>query len=130
MAKQKKEHTIVSASTGQQVKPGEVVAQTEQHTIVQAAPVGNAKKLRIIAVVLWVAAIVLEVLAVWQIFQIANLSKAGIAVPGLKLAIVIGLIVLDAVCVIIGAQLWKRPTTSTPLRKPIPPSSGCGTTWA
>ncbi len=120
MAKQKKEHTIVSASTGQQVKPGEVVAQTEQHTIVQAAPVGNAKKLRIIAVVLWVAAIVLEVLAVWQIFQIANLSKAGIAVPGLKLAIVIGLIVLDAVCVIIGAQLWKKANHIDPASKANP----------
>ena len=82
----KKEHTIISASTGEQIKPGEAPVQ---HTIQPAAPVGNAKPLRIGAVLLWVAAIALEVLAAWQIIQLANLNAAGIPAPGSKLWIII-----------------------------------------
>ena len=58
--KEKKEHKIVSASSGEEVKPGAVKPRP---AMTQAAPVGNATGLRIGAVVLWVAAIAFEVLA-------------------------------------------------------------------
>lgn len=116
MAK-KKEHTIISASTGEEIKPGEAAVQ---HTIQPAAPVGNAKPLRIGAVALWVAAVVLEVLAAWQIIAIANMNGAGIPTPPARLWIVIGLIVLDAVCVIFGAQLWKKANHIDPASEANP----------
>ena len=121
MAK-RKEHTIISASTGQELKPGESAVPQAQttHTIQQAAPVGNARTLRIVAVILWVAAIVMEVLAAWQIIRAANLNSAGIAVPSSARLIIIGLIVLDAVCVIIGAQLWKKANHIAPASEANP----------
>ena len=114
MAKQKKEHTIVSASTGQQVKPGEVVAQTETHTIHQAAPVGDAKPLRIGAVVLWAAAILFEVLAVLVAFGKISLTF----LPQMWMLII--LIVLDLACVIAGSQLWKKANRIDPASEANP----------
>lgn len=94
---EKKAHKIVSASTGQEVKPGKrPAAASIQQT-------GNATGLRIGAVILWLVALVFEVLAIALILekllilpQIEPLYK-GIAALG-----------LDAVCVIIGSQLWKK----------------------
>ena len=95
---EKKQHTIVSASTGENVtnKPRPQAA---------AAPVksGNATGLRIAAVLFWVVAIAFEVLAVAFIFEkVAILSKVN---PLYK---IIGTLVLDMIFVIIGAQFWKK----------------------
>ena len=114
MAREKKEHTIISASTGQQVKPGEVVAQTETHTIHQAAPVGDAKPLRIGAVVLWAAAILFEVLAVLVAFGKISLTF----LPQMWMLII--LIVLDLACVIAGSQLWKKANRIDPASEANP----------
>ena len=57
---EKKKHTIVSADTGEQVKPS---AAAHKPTVQQAAPVGNASGLRIGAIALWVVAFVFEILA-------------------------------------------------------------------
>lgn len=95
----KKEHKIVSASTGEEIKPGAVKPKPN---MTAAAPVGNATGLRIGAVCLWVAAIVFEVLALLVVLGKLDLKF----MPTVWQLIVF--IVLDLACVIIGAQLWKK----------------------
>ncbi len=94
---EKKTHKIVSATTGQTVKPG------KRPTAAAVQQTGNATGLRIGAVILWVVALAFEVLAIALILekllilpQIAPLYK-GIAA-----------LVLDLICVVIGSQLWKK----------------------
>ena len=97
--KEKKEHKIVSASTGEEVNPG---AAKPRPAMTQAAPVGNATGLRIGAVVLWVAAIAFEVMALLVVLGKLDLKF----IPTIWQLIIF--IVLDLACVIIGAQLWKK----------------------
>ena len=68
----------------------------------EAGPVGNATGLRIGAIVLWVAAIVFEILAILVLFGKINLTF----IPQIWQLIIF--IVLDLVCLIIGSQLWKK----------------------
>ena len=68
----------------------------------EAAPVGNATGLRIGAVVLWVVAVALEVVAYLMLIGKINLTFMG------TLTQIIIALVLDLVCVIIGSQLWKK----------------------
>ena len=68
----------------------------------EAAPVGNATGLRIGAVALWVMALALEVVAYLVLIGTINLTF----MPSLWQIIIA--LVLDLVCVIIGAQLWKK----------------------
>ena len=96
---EKKKHTIVSADTGAQVKPS---AAAHKPTVQQAAPVGNASSLRIGAIVLWVVALIFEVLALLVVLGKVNLKF----MPTLWQLILF--LVLDLICVIIGAQLWKK----------------------
>ena len=110
MAK-KKEHTIISASTGEEIKPGEAAVQ---HTIQPAAEVGSAKPLRIGAICLWAAAIVCEVLAVLVLF-----GKIHMTFLPLMWQLIV-LIVLDAACVIAGAQLWKKANHIDPASEANP----------
>lgn len=97
---EKKQHKIVSASTGEQVtaKP----ATGKKPVVHEAAPVGNAGGLRIGAVVLWVVALIFEVLALLVVLGKINLHF----LPTLWQLIL--LLVLDLICVIIGSQLWKK----------------------
>lgn len=95
MAEQKKtsvKHTVVKAEGSPAKTP----------TVKPAPESGNAMGLRIGAVVLWVAAIALEVLAI----MILNGTVALSFLP--TMAQIIIALVLDLVCVIIGAQLWKK----------------------
>ena len=108
---EKKQHTIISADTGEAVKPG---TSPQTHTVKPAAEVGNAKGLRVGAIVLWVLAIVFEVLAVLVAFGKINLTF----LPQMPLLIV--LIVLDLVCVIVGAQLWKKANHIDPASEANP----------
>lgn len=93
---EKKEHKIVSASTGQDItnkpRPSAAAVQT-----------GNATGLRIGAVVLWVVALVFEVLAIALILEKLLVLPS---VPALHKGI--AALVVDLVCVIIGSQLWKK----------------------
>lgn len=92
---EKKTHNIVSASSSEAAKP-------VSHKIEQAAPVGNATGLRIGAVILWIVALAFEIVALLVV-----LGKITITfMPTLWQLIV--LLVLDLICVIIGAQLWKK----------------------
>ena len=93
MAEQKKK-TIVSADSDEKLKNAK--------TVKPAKPVGNASGLRVGAVILWVVAIAFEVLAL-----LVLLGKINIHI-GSSLVQLIFFLVLDLICVIIGAQLWKK----------------------
>ena len=82
--------------------------------IKNAKPVGNATGLRVGAVILWVAAIVFEILAVLVTFGKLNITFMN------TLVCLIILIVLDLVCVIIGSQLWKKANHIAPASKKNP----------
>ena len=95
---EKKEHKIVQASTGKNV-----TGKTQAVSSAAAQSGGNATGLRIGAVILWVCALALEVLALALIFEkLLILPKIEPLYKG------IGALVLDMACVIIGAQLWKK----------------------
>lgn len=98
MAEPKKKK-IVSADTGKTVKAG---SRKKTGNRKEAAPVGNATGLRIGAVVLWIVALALEVLAVLVLNGTVNLKF----MPSLWQIIIA--LVLDLICVIIGSQLWKK----------------------
>ena len=84
-------------------KKKKVVASTaEKGKRKEAAPVGNATGLRIGAIVLWVVALALEVVAFLGLNGTINLTF----MPSLWQIIIA--LVLDLVCVIIGSQLWKK----------------------
>ena len=110
MAEQKKKK-IVSADTGEVVTAG---SRKKPVQMTQAAPVGNATGLRIGAVVLWIVAIIFEVLAVLIAYGKINLKF----LPTLYQLIL--LIVLDLACVIIGAQLWKKANHIDPASEASP----------
>lgn len=95
MAEPKKKK-IVSADTGKEVKAG------SRRKMKEAAPVGNAGGLRAGAIILWVVALVFEVLALMVLIGKVNLKF----MPSLYQ--IIAFLVLDLVCVIVGSQFWKK----------------------
>ena len=100
---EKKEKKIIKATT-----------ESVEKTVKEAKPVGNAKGLRIGAVVLWVVAVLFEVLAVLVLAGKINLTFMP------QLWQLIGFLVLDLACVIIGAQLWKKANHIDPVSKANP----------
>mgnify|MGYP000487889532 CR=1 FL=1 len=101
---EKKTKRIISADDGSEVKAG-----SRKRVAKQAAPVGNATGLRIGAVVLWVLAIVMEVLALLVVIGKINLKFMP------TLYQLIAFLVLDLAFVIIGAQLWKKANRIDPV---------------
>lgn len=83
-----KEHTLTQSTAAGGAKP--------------AKPVGNAGALRAGAIVLWIAAIAFEVCA---ILSLNGTIQIGTIQP---LYLLIGFMILDLICVIIGSQLWKK----------------------
>ncbi len=102
---EKKEHKIVSADGGAVKKPA---SQTVQHNVRPAPAKGNAGGLRAGAVVLWVFAIVFEVLALLVLFGKISLTFMPVMYQ------LIAFIVLDLVCVVIGSALWKKANHIAP----------------
>ena len=98
---EKKEHKIVSASTGAQMTKEEAAA-ANQAAKKAAAPVGSATPYRIGAIVLWLLAIGCEVLAVLVTFGKIDLKF----MPSLWQ--MIAFLVLDLIFLVIGSQLWKK----------------------
>ena len=109
MAEEKKKK-IVSADSGEEVAAGSLKKPGMQ----AAKPVGNATGLRIGAIVLWVLAIVFEILALLVV-----LGKLDIKFMS-TLAQLIVFIVLDLACVIIGSQLWKKANHIKPASEKNP----------
>lgn len=86
---EKKTHNIVeSTAEGKKIK--------------DAKPVGNATGLRIGAICLWVLAIAFEIVGI-----MIGLGKLTLTFMPTLAQLIIA-IVLDLVCVIVGAQLWKK----------------------
>ncbi|MBR4157817.1 MAG: hypothetical protein IKR07_02750 [Oscillospiraceae bacterium] len=109
MAEEKKKK-IVSADTGEEVAAGSLKKPGMQ----AAKPVGNATGLRIGAIILWVAAIAFEVLALLVV-----LGKLHIGFMSSLLQLIV-FIVLDLACVIIGSQLWKKANHIRPASEKNP----------
>lgn len=107
---EKKKHTIVSASTGHVLteKEKEQAQQTAQNYHL-AKPTGKAGGKRAGAIILWVIALGFEVLA---IFELLKGKPVLFKLP--TLAVAIGALVLDLICVIIGSQLWKKANHIAP----------------
>ena len=106
----------------EEVKPAAKKAEKEaaeaEETVVTgkkkteaAKPVGNAKGLRIGAIVLWVAAIAFEIVAVFTLFGKINITFMN------TMTFLIILIVLDLICLVIGSQLWKKANHIDPASK-------------
>lgn len=96
MSNTPKKKRIISADTGEEVAAG------SRKKAKEAAPVGNATGLRIGAVVLWLVAIGLEVLALLIFNGTINWTFMA------TMTQVIIALVLDLVFVILGSQLWKK----------------------
>ena len=102
---EKKAKKFVSADSGKET----AAPEKKTRKVKEAAPVGNAKGLRIGAVVLWVLAIVMEVLALLVVLGKVNLKFMP------TLYQLIAFLVLDLAFVIIGAQLWKKANHIDPV---------------
>lgn len=93
---EKKEHKIISASTGKETtrRPGVAESQIAKSTV----------GLRIGAIVLWVVALVAEVIAIKGITTPADAKFMGMA----PLTAGIVFLVVDAIAVLAGSLLWKK----------------------
>ena len=111
---EKKQHKIVSADTGAEVKPGASPKPQASPELKPAKELGNAKGLHIGAVCLWAAAIVFEVLAV-----LVLLGKIHMTFLPVMWQLIL-LLVLDLVCVIVGSQFWKKANHIDPASKENP----------
>jgi len=104
MAETKKK-TYQSASGGKGSK------NDVQQAYKKAAPTGSAGGLRVGAVLLWLAAIAFEILAILVFKGVVNLKFMP------QIAQLIAFLVLDLICVIVGSQLWKRANHIDPASK-------------
>lgn len=84
-------------------------AKQVQANYTQAKPVGNAGANRAIAVVLWVLALVMEVLAFMVLLGKVDLKFCD------PLYQLIGFLVIDLILVIVGAQFWKKANHIDPV---------------
>jgi len=103
-----KKKRIVSADTGKEVEAG------SRRKVKEAAPVCNSVGLRIGAVVLWVVALALEIVALFIFTGKINLTFMP------TLYQIIAALVLDLICVIIGSQLWKKANHIKPASEKNP----------
>ena len=118
---EKKQHKIVNTAgediTVQHKKDladGKVNNDVTRPPMKQAKPVGNAKGLRIGAVLIWLAAFIFEILAVLVVT--GKLSLPFLSSMGQMILF----LVLDLACVIIGAQLWKKANHIDPVSEANP----------
>ena len=108
---EKKTHTLVSASDGAKKPAVKPAGQTTEPApeMKEAKKNGNPTGLRIGAVCLWVLAFIFEILAVMILFGKINMTFLPVMYQ------LILMIVLDLVCVIVGAQLWKKANHIDPV---------------
>ena len=107
--KRQVKRVFIDADTGKQISEQTVVTDAKDvATRVEVKHVdatGEVGNKRVVAVVLWVVAILFEVLAVLSVMQSSPLYGK---LPGNPLIWVIAFLVLDLVCVIVAGQLWKK----------------------
>lgn len=97
-----KTHTFVSAS-------GDASQPKPQSGAKPAPPKGNATTLRVGAVIAWLVAIALEVVAILVFRKVIPTSSET-----LFWVLGVGALVVDLVCVIIGSTLWKKANRIAP----------------
>ena len=106
----KKEHKIVSATTGQQTTKEQAAKEVAQALMNQTKQ--STVGLRIGAILLWALAIGFEILALLvavEKFAPKFLDKFPLWLP------VVVLLALDLACLIIGSQLWKKANHINPM---------------
>lgn len=108
----KKPHNFVQA--GSNGTPTSEKPQQTSHTLQQAKPVGNAGAYRAAAVILWIIALILEIIA------LVLVRRTVVYKLQLNLPTLIILIVLDLICVVIGSQLWKKANHIKPASEKNP----------
>lgn len=101
---EKKQHTIISASTGKEITKSANINQ-------------NTTGLRVGAVVLWVLAIVCEIIAIGVIFESIIIPFLSSVAP---LSQAIAFLVVDLIFVVLGSQLWKKANHLNPPSKKNP----------
>ena len=114
---EKKEKKIVAAATGEKVSNKEAAkeaAANVERTVKEAAPSGSSTGYRIGAVLCWLAAFGLEIVAL----LILNGTISWTFLPLLYQLIIA--LVLDLAFVIVGAQLWKKANKISPASKKNP----------
>jgi hypothetical protein len=114
---EKKEKKIVAAATGEKVSNKEAAkeaAANVERTVKEAAPSGSSTGYRIGAVLCWLAAFGLEIVAL----LILNGTISWTFLPLLYQLIIA--LVLDLVFVIVGAQPWKKANKISPASKKNP----------
>lgn len=107
---------FIDAGTGKQIKEQTVITDAEDvATRVEVRNVqseGEVGGRRTVAIVLWVVAIIFEVLAVMSLMQSSPLyGRLPLFEP---LVWMIVFLVLDLICVIIAGQLWKKANRIDP----------------
>lgn len=107
--KREVKRVFIDAETGKQINAQTVVTdakdvatRVEVKHVEATGEVGNK---RTIAIVLWLVAILFEVLAVMSLMQSSPLYGR---LPGNPLVWMVAFLVLDLICVIIAGQLWKK----------------------
>ena len=100
---------FIDADTGKQISEQTVVTdakdvatRVEVKHVEATGEVGNK---RTVAIVLWVIAILFEVLAVMSLMQSSPLYGK---LPGNPLIWMVAFLIVDLICVIIAGQLWKK----------------------
>ena len=108
--KRRVKRVFIDADTGKQISEQTVVTDAKdvatEVKIKNVEATGEVGNKRIIAVVLWIVAIILEALAICSVMQSSPLyGKLPFFEP---LVWMIIFLALDLVCVIIAGQLWKK----------------------
>lgn len=108
--KRKVKRVFIDAETGKQISEQTVVTDAKdvatEVKIQNVEATGEVGNKRIIAIVLWIVAIIFEALAVMSLMQSSPLyGKLPFFDP---LVWMIIFLVLDLICVIIAGQLWKK----------------------
>ncbi len=106
----KKEHKIVSATTGKQTTKEQAAKEVAQAMLNQTKQ--STVGLRIGAIVLWVLAIGFEILA--QLVAVEKFAPKFLDAVPLWVPVIV-LLVLDLICLIIGSQLWKKANHINPM---------------
>ncbi len=110
MAEKKKKKYVAASPEAEENLKREKSEKSEQPVrIKEAKPVGNAKGLRIGAVLLWVLALALEVAALMVFLGKFDLKFMP------QMYQLIGFLVLDLIAVIVGAQFWKKANHIDPV---------------
>ncbi len=109
---EKKVHKIVSASSGKDVTKE---AKAASPTKPASRPTGNPGALRLGAILLWIAAIAFEVMAILLVTETIGILPA--IEPIWK---ALAALVLDLICVVIGSQLWKKANHIDPASQKNP----------